>query len=131
MMLLCFHHRTYLCHEPSDYGYLRHIIAVWWQMNEISLVLPVQMLLCISKSKIIAALLNLLYAARGACVCPRVKPQLAKPCGVLFHKEERNIVACLALAIQSGLILAKSPDLQYSNVTPIFNTCLLNPTETH
>ncbi len=72
-----------------------------------------------------------LYAARGTCIYPWEKPQLAKPCGALFHKEVRDVAACSVLAIQSGLILAKSPDLQSSNVASIFNTCLLNPTKTH
>lgn len=45
-----------------------------------------------------------------------------------------GIKICCSLfgvGIQSGLILAKSLDLQSSSIAPIFNTCLLDPTETH
>jgi len=51
--------------------------------------------------------------------------------GAKFNEEVGDVVACSVLAIQSSLILAKSPDLRFSKIAPVFNTCLLNPTETY
>jgi len=71
MMLLCFHHRACLRHELPDYGYLRNIIAEWWQMNEISLVDPVQMFLCyfLTAKLLLGCLLH--YMRREVLVCVR------------------------------------------------------------